>query len=114
MSEKICTSGHVMNDSDVACGRCGASEQLSNNNLNTNMENDENKVVEGAEVSSELPAQPAAEEKLEGETVAVEPAPETPVDSEVKDEATDSPEASEEAPKVADEPVVESEQQSAE
>lgn len=101
MIDKICTSGHVMNDSDVVCGRCGSSAQLSNNNSNT-MENEENKVVENGAVET-----PAVEEKLEGETVAVESAPEVPADSEVKDESTDSPEASEEAPAVDSAPASE-------
>lgn len=100
MTEKICTSGHVMNDGDVTCPRCGASAQLQDNQ-NTNMESEENKVV-----AEDQATDTALEKKAEGETVAPEGAveseatPEAPAEesTEAKSEETPAEEASADTP----------------
>lgn len=95
MSEKICTSGHVMNDGDVTCQRCGSSAQLQDN-LNTNMENDENKVAEAEAVATDETTEEKVEESADIASDATEKKEKE--EGEKTDSETEGGESKEEAP----------------
>lgn len=100
MSEKICTSGHVMNDGDVTCPRCGAGSNLTNN-LNTNMNEQENEVVVNEEVSGAEARHAGVESEVEVE-VAPEQTEEVADRGAVEDPSVEPAEVADESVRVED------------